>query len=75
MSRKPALSGANLAPLGYQKRSVRAPAGLKQRLSVFDRISFPFALSVIMKLLFVRIFKIIQIAELVAWFTQDFGHL
>jgi hypothetical protein len=41
MSRKPALSGANLVPLGHQKRSVRAPAGLMQRLSVFDRISFP----------------------------------
>jgi hypothetical protein len=41
MSRKPALSGANLVPLGHQKRSVRDPAGLKQRLSVFDRISFP----------------------------------
>jgi hypothetical protein len=75
MSRKPALSGANLVPLGHQKRSIRAPAGLKQRHSVFDRISFPFALSVIMELLFVRIFKIIQIAELVARFAQDFGHL
>jgi hypothetical protein len=41
MARKPALSGANLVPLGRQMRSVRASTGLKQRQSVFDQISFP----------------------------------
>jgi hypothetical protein len=42
MSRKPALSGANLVPLGHRQRSVHAPEGLMQmqRRSVFDRISF-----------------------------------
>jgi hypothetical protein len=42
MSRYPALSGANLVPLGHRQRSVRAPEGLMQmqRRSVFDRISF-----------------------------------
>jgi hypothetical protein len=45
MSRVPALSDANLVPLGHQKRSVRAPAGLKQRHSIFDRVSRKSALS------------------------------
>jgi hypothetical protein len=39
--RKPALSGANLVPLGRPNRPERSSLGLKQRHSVFDRISFP----------------------------------
>jgi hypothetical protein len=41
IARKPALSGANLVPLGRPLRTGRSSSGLKQRHSVFDRISFP----------------------------------
>jgi hypothetical protein len=37
--RKPALSGANLVPLGRPDRLGRSSSRLKQRHSVFDRIS------------------------------------
>jgi hypothetical protein len=39
--RKPALSGANLVPLGRPDRPKRSSSSLRQRYSVFDRISFP----------------------------------
>jgi hypothetical protein len=44
MARKPALSGANSVPLGRPMRYDRSSSGLKQRHSVFDRISFPLCL-------------------------------
>jgi hypothetical protein len=39
--RKPALTGANFVPLGRAVRPGRSSLRLKQRHSVFDRISFP----------------------------------
>jgi hypothetical protein len=72
--RKPALSGANLVPLGRPERPRRSSLRIKQRHSV--SIGFPshFAPPLIKDMLCVRNFKNIQITASAALLAPDFSH-